>query len=138
MSITKKTVSASAHLPYGAYKRALELATAYEGTIGRTADNFFTVTFAKAKTAKEFAEKWTADYAEAHAAYVPKPTEPKAPKSPKTPKVTVGKGNSWKKKIDKFAGKGASANSKVSHILKDLGFTGTYGSPEWDYWMSIR
>lgn len=92
MNLNKKTVTASAHLPYSAYKRAIELATELEGKIGRTDENRFTATFAKAKTAKEFADKWTADYTAAHAAYTPKTQEPKAPKSKPTSSSKKGKG----------------------------------------------
>ena len=122
MNISKSTVTASAHLPYGAYKRALELAQAYEGKIGRTAENHFTVTFDKVKTAKTFKSEWTADYTQAHKAYTPKPTEPKAPKSTKKSKVTVGKGNTKKMTLDEFI----KANPLCTREdAKAHGFTGT-------------
>ena len=103
MNISKSTVTASAHLPYGAYKRAEELALAYEGKIGRTAENHFTATFDKVKTAKKFKSEWEADYAKAHAAYTPKPTEPKALKSTKKSKPSSSKkGNAKKMTLDEF------------------------------------
>ena len=122
MNISKSTVTASAHLPYGAYKHAVELATAYEGKIGRTADNLFTATFGKAKTAKEFAKVWTADYAEAHAAYTPKPTEPKAPKTPKKSKPTSSSKKANKMTLDEFI----KANPLCTREqAKAYGFKGT-------------
>jgi hypothetical protein len=71
MNISKSTVTASAFLVGNAYKHAVKLATAYEGKIGRTADNRFTVTFDEVKTAKKFKSEWTKDYKVAHASYVP-------------------------------------------------------------------
>lgn len=123
MNITKSTVTASAFLPRGAYKRADELARAYEGEIGRTADNHFTVTFKKVKTAKQFKSEWEADYATAHAAYTPKPTEPKAPKSTKKSKKPSSSkkgnakltGNDWVK-----ANPSCTREEAAAHGLKGI------------------
>lgn len=127
INTNKRTATATAHLPYAAYKHACELATALEGTIGRTDDNLFTATFAKAKTAKEFAEKWTADYAEAHKAYTSthtnaqKPSASKGNKTSSSKKNTKsGKGNTFN--FNKVKGKTNSEKNKALHkMLVDMG-----------------
>ena len=72
MNIRKSTVTASAFLPGAAYDRAVILAEAYGGKIGKTANNRFTATFDNSEIAKEFKSEWTKGYKKAHAAYVPK------------------------------------------------------------------
>ena len=131
MNTTKKTVSASAHLPYSAYKHAVELATALKGEIGRTDDNRFTVTFEKVKTAKEFAEKWTADYTEAHNAYVPKSASKPATaqkgkkadtKKSKPSSSKKGKGKSNTFDFDSVKGNTKKEKNKALHaMLVDMG-----------------
>ena len=119
INTNKKTATATAHLPYAAYKHACELATALEGTIGRTDDNLFTATFAKAKIAKEFAEKWTADYAEAHAAYASAHTDAQKTSSSKK-NTKSGKGNTFN--FNKVKGKTNSEKNKALHkMLVDMG-----------------
>ena len=137
MNISKSTVTASAYLVGNAYKSAVALAITYEGKIGRTDDNRFTVTFDKVKIAKKFKSEWESDYAKAHAAYTPKPTEPKAPKTPKTPKVTVGKGNAkMMSELNKLAGAGKSANKQAAAIIRKYGLEPN--GEVWEAWQNIR
>ena len=58
---TKNTVSAT-FLPYTSYKRAIELADALKGKIGKTADGTFKATFNSVKTAEKFVATWTEEY----------------------------------------------------------------------------
>ena len=63
ITITCKNATVSAtYLPYSAYKRALELATAHKGEIGKTAEGNFKATFSSAKVAEKFKSEWTAEY----------------------------------------------------------------------------
>ena len=63
INITRKNATVSAtYLPYSAYKRALELATAHKGEIGKTAEGNFKATFTSAKIAQKFIAEWTAEY----------------------------------------------------------------------------
>ena len=63
INITRKNATVSAtYLPYSAYKRALELATAHKGEIGKTAEGNFKATFSSAKVAEKFKSEWTAEY----------------------------------------------------------------------------
>lgn len=89
----KKTATAT-FLPYAAYKRAEALALAMGGQIGKTDKGFFKADFSNAKIAKDFVTKWTAEYAEAHAAYEPKPATAPAPKAAPAKKPSNGKGKS--------------------------------------------
>ena len=87
ITITRKanTVHAT-YLPYAAYKRALELATAHKGEIGKTAEGNFKATFKNAKIAEKFTTEWNAEYEANRKA---EPTT--APK--RTPAPTKGKAN---------------------------------------------
>jgi hypothetical protein len=87
ITITRKanTVHAT-YLPYAAYKRALELATAHKGEIGKTAEGNFKATFKNAKIAEKFVTEWNAEYEANRKA---EPTT--APK--RTPASTKGKAN---------------------------------------------
>lgn len=87
ITITRKanTVHAT-YLPYAAYKRALELATAHKGEIGKTAEGNFKATFKNAKIAEKFVTEWNAEYEANRKA---EPTT--APK--RTPAPTKGKAN---------------------------------------------
>jgi hypothetical protein len=87
ITITRKanTVHAT-YLPYAAYKRALELATAHKGEIGKTAEGNFKATFKNAKIAEKFVTEWNAEYEANRKA---EPTT--APKH--TPAPTKGKVN---------------------------------------------
>ena len=113
--INKKDAIASTHLPYGAYKHAVALAEAQKATIGRTAENYFRATFAKAKDAKEFKAQFEADYATAHAAYTPKHTEPKAPKTTSKSKPSSSKKTT--KKATTSSTKKGKGNSKLTGKL---------------------
>lgn len=63
INITRKNATVSAtYLPYSAYKRALELATAHKGEIGKTDEGNFKATFTSAKVAQKFIDEWTAEY----------------------------------------------------------------------------
>lgn len=63
ITITRKNATVSAtYLPYSAYKRALELATAHKGEIGKTAEGNFKATFSSAKVAEKFCTEWRAEY----------------------------------------------------------------------------
>ena len=94
----KKTATAT-FLPYAAYKRAEALALSMGGQIGKTDKGFFKADFSSAKIAKDFVTKWTAEYAAAHDAYVPKSAPASEPtpapaKETKKSKPANGKGNS--------------------------------------------
>lgn len=98
MNRTKNTVKASAHLPGGAYKCALALVSAYDGEIVKSADNLFRAKFTDTETAEKFKNEWTASYAAAHAAYVPK--SKRTPKKSKSKPFNFSqiKGNTTKEK----------------------------------------
>ena len=100
ISRSKNSVSATAHLPYGAYKHACELATAYKGTIGRTANGFFKADFDTVETADKFVRTWRTDYAAAHAAYTPKEKTEKSTKKSKP--SSTKKGDTKKMTLDDF------------------------------------
>lgn len=100
MNRTKNTVKASAHLPGGAYKCALALVSAYDGEIVKSADNLFRAKFTDTETAEKFKNEWTASYAAAHAAYVPK-----SKRTPKKPNNSKSKPSSSKKGTPKLSGK---------------------------------
>lgn len=118
---TKNSVSATAHLPYAAYKHACELATASKGTIGRTTNGFFKADFDTVETADKFVRTWRADYAEAHAAYTPKEkTDKKADK--KTKPSSTKKGNAKKMTLDDFIINNPSCTREEA---KAYGFKGT-------------
>ena len=124
MKQSKKTVSAT-FLPYKAYKHAHELATAYDGTIDKTADGFFKATFKSAKIAEQFLTDWTTAYnanrkVEADTpAPASKPAQkPKASKGNKassTKKTTKGKGNSFN--FEKVKGKTNKEKNKALHAM---------------------
>lgn len=127
------TVTADAFLPGRAYKEALSIAKKLGGEIGTTADNRFKVNFVDRKTADKFVKSFNKSY--------------EANKKPETPAPKKGRGDttptpaptpSYKKLIAPYKGKGSGANSEVSHLLRAHGFTGTWGSEEWAYWMSVR
>lgn len=99
---SKNSVSATAHLPYGAYKHACELATAHKGTIGRNANGFFKADFDTVETADKFVRTWRADYAEAHAAYTPKEKTDKKADTKKSKPSSTKKGNAKKMSLDDF------------------------------------
>ena len=84
---TANTLNASARIPYGAYKALVQLAKDHNGEIDKNPKGFLRVTFEDIETAKNVANRFRADYAEAHAAYVPKSErEPVTNKAPKTTK----------------------------------------------------
>lgn len=91
---TQNTLTATAYLPYGAYKALVQLAQDHNAEIGKTSQGFLTVTFDSVETADNVAKKFRADYAEAHAVYVsahasePAPT----PKQEAKPQKPQGKG----------------------------------------------
>lgn len=96
-ALTRKANTVNApYLPYAAYKRALELATAHKGEIGKTAEGNFKATFNSVETAKKFVAEWTAEY-EANRKVEPTvtPTPKSTPKAQKTssskPTATKGK-----------------------------------------------
>lgn len=96
----KKSVFATARMPYGAYNALKQLALDHNGKIGETAEGFFKADFDSAKTAKEIKTHFDASYAEAHAAYVskserePKKDTTKKSKPSSSKKTTKqGKGN---------------------------------------------
>jgi hypothetical protein len=104
ITITRtKNIANATYLPYAAYKRALELATAHKGEIGKTAEGNFQATFSSAKVAEKFVAEWTAEYeanrkVEPTVAPTPKST-PKAQKTPSSkPTATKGKTPSSTKK----------------------------------------
>ena len=66
----KNIVSASARMPYGAYKHAVSMATDLNAEIGKTDKGFFKATFDSVEKATDFTKKFRADYTEAHKAYV--------------------------------------------------------------------
>lgn len=97
ITITRtKNIANATYLPYPAYKRALELATAHKGEIGKTAEGNFKATFSSAKVAEKFVAEWTADYeanrkVEPTVAPTPKST-PKSTQKSTTSKPTATKG----------------------------------------------
>jgi hypothetical protein len=138
---TQNTLTATAYLPYGAYKALAQLAKDHNTEIAKTAEGFATVTFSSAKTAESVAKKFRADYAEAHAAYVSAHTSEPAPAPKQEAKphkpTTNGKGNAKVlKKLDKLAGKGKSANKQAAAVIREFGIEPN--GAEWDYWKSIR
>jgi len=162
---TQNTLTATAYLPYGAYKALVQLAQDHNTEIAKTAEGFVAVTFDSVKTAESVAKKFRADYAEAHAAYVPKSERAEAYDPAReyedlmdgkeytiqgtangdgcvlmpvnAPKRTNGKGNAkLLKKLDKLAGKGKSANKQAAAIIREFGIEPN--GAEWDYWKSIR
>lgn len=89
ITITRtKNIANATYLPYPAYKRALELATAHKGEIGKTAEGNFKATFNSVETAKKFVAKWTADY---EANRKVEPTVAPTPKSTPTKKSSTSK-----------------------------------------------
>ena len=135
------TITQSAHMPHSAYKALAQLGIDHNADIAKNPKGFLILTFDSVETAENVANRFRADYAAAHKAYVPKSEREPAQQteSAKNPKSQNGKGDAkWQKVVRKYAGKGKSANSAVSKALKELGFSGAYGTPEWDFWMSIR
>ena len=118
MNQSKKTVSAT-FLPYKAYKHACELATAYDGTIGKTADGFFKADFNSAKIAKQFLTDWETAYNANRKVEADTPAQkPKASKGNKassTKKTTKGKGNSFN--FEKVKGKTNKEKNKALHAM---------------------
>ena len=115
---TKNSVSATAHLPYAAYKHACELATASKGTIGRTTNGFFKADFDTVETADKFVRTWRADYAEAHAAYTPKEkTDKKADKKTKPSSTKKGKGKDNSFDFDSVKGNTKKEKNKALHAM---------------------
>ena len=106
---SKKSVFASAHMPYGAYKALCTLTKDHNGKIGETPEGFFKATFDSVATAKNIKNRFDADYAEAHAAYAPKPAPVK--KAPKTAK----KGNAFD--FGKVKGKTNKEKNKALHAI---------------------
>lgn len=137
---TKNTISATAHLPYGAYKALVQLAQDHNAEIGKTSKGFLTVTFDEVKTAENVVTRFRADYAEAHKAYMSAKASEPAPVSEqeaKPHKPANGKGNAKVlKKLDKLAGKGKSANKQAAAVIREFGIEPN--GAEWDYWKSIR
>jgi hypothetical protein len=91
-TITRKNATVHAtYLPYPAYKRALELASAHKGKIGTTAEGLFKATFNSVEIAKKFVAEWTADYnANRKVEVAPTPTQkPKASKGKATDNKVV-------------------------------------------------
>lgn len=119
---TKNTVSASAHMPYGAYKHALGMATDRKAEIGKTEEGFFKATFSSAKVATDFVKKFNADYTEAHNAYVtahadaPKATSARKPKAD-TPKKAKGNGIDF----NAFKGTKSEKNRALHAMLVSMG-----------------
>lgn len=89
--LTRKNATVSAtYLPYSAYKRANELATAHKGEIGTTAEGNFKATFNSVKTAEKFVKEWTAEYnANRKPIDAPKPVTAPTPAKGKSNLVTV-------------------------------------------------
>jgi hypothetical protein len=89
--LTRKNATVSAtYLPYSAYKRANELATAHKGEIGTTAEGNFKATFNSVKTAEKFVKEWTAEYnANRKPIDAPKPVTVPTPAKGKSNLVTV-------------------------------------------------
>ena len=121
---SKKSVLATAHMPYGAYKALKQLALDHNGKIVETTEGFFKADFDTVATAKAIKTRFDADYATAHAAYVPKPTEPKAPKTTKKSKSSSSKkgkgnakltGNDWVK-----ANPSCTREEAAAHGLKGI------------------
>lgn len=145
MNQNKKTASAT-FLPYAAYKRAEALALDMGGQIGKTDKGFFKADFSSAKIAKDFVTKWTAEYAAAHDAYVPKsapvsepapaPAKETKPTKPANGKGTVKVSKAVKDALAPYAGKGKSANKEVASVLRGMNIVPN--GAEWDYWASIR
>lgn len=96
ITITRtKNIANATYLPYPAYKRALELATAHKGEIGKTAEGNFKATFSSAKVAEKFVAEWTADY---EANRKVEPTVAPTPKSTPAKKSTTSKPTATKGK----------------------------------------
>lgn len=135
---SKKSVSATAYLPHGAYKHACELALAQNGIIGKTANGFFKADFDTVETADKFVRTWRADYATAHAAYTPKEksTKKSKPSSTKKGKGAIKVSKAVEKALAPYAGKGKSANHEVADVLRGMGIVPN--GTEWDYWKTIR
>ena len=109
ITITRKANTVYApYLPYAAYKRAIELATALKGKIGKTADGNFMATFDSVKTAEKFKTEWTAEY-EANRKVEPIPAPAQKPKASKGDKPFV---------FDKI--KGATNSDKNKALHKEL------------------
>lgn len=123
--ITRKSnvITATCHLPYGAYRALRQLALDHNAEIGETADRKLRLVFDEVETATAVADKFRTMYAEAHAAYVPKSErapEPAPAQEPKAPKPT-GKGNA-KMTLNDFV----IANPSCSKAdAKAYGFKGT-------------
>lgn len=108
ITITRtKNIANATYLPYPAYKRALELATAHKGEIGKTAEGNFKATFNSVEDAKKFVAEWTADY-EANRKVEPTvaPTPKSTPKSTPTKKTPSSKPTSAKGKTAPRKAKG--------------------------------
>ena len=119
---SKNTISATAHLPYGAYKALVQLATDHGAEIGKTVKGFLTVTFDEVKTAENVATRFRADYAEAHKAYVnAHTTEPAQEAKPQ--KSNGGKGKSKSFDFNSVKGNTNKEKNKALHaILVSMGY----------------
>ena len=132
------TVTANTFLVGQMRASAIALCAKYEGkseivTVKNKPRYRFT--FIDKSHATKFVDEFNKGYNKATASK-PAPAPEKKPTPKKKP--TAPKLEPWQIEIRKYAGKGKSANGEVSAVLKAMGFTGTYGSREWDYWTSIR
>lgn len=135
MNRTKTTVTANKWLVGTAYATATTLATAHQGTIGKTAENRFTAEFPTAKSAQAFVTEWEKGYqANTKTAEPPKPAT--AGKG-----ARKGKGNGKAVDFSKVKGTTKSDRNKAAHALI-VGMGIESGSAEynalWKKWQSVR
>jgi hypothetical protein len=122
------TITQFERMPYGAYKALRTLAQDHNAEIVESENGFLTLTFDEVKIAENVAKKFRADYAQAHAAYVPKnerepePTQkPSASEKSKPSSSKKGKGSA-KMTLDEFI---TSKPSCTREEAKAYGFKGT-------------
>ena len=123
------TITQSAHMPHSAYKALAQLGIDHNADIAKNPKGFLILTFGSVETAENVANRFRADYAAAHKAYVPKSErEPaqqtKSAKNPKSKPSQKGKPSPSEKKmtLDEFI---KSKPSCTREEAKAYGFTGT-------------
>ena len=136
---SKNTITQCVRMPYGAYSALRTLAKDHNAEIVEAENGFLTLTFDEVKTAENVANRFRADYAEAHAAYTPKekPTKKTTkPSSTKKGKGDIKVSKAVKEALAPYAGKGKSENKAVAEVLRGMGIVPN--GTEWDYWKTIR
>ena len=112
---SKNTITQCTRMPYGAYNALRTLAKDHNAEIVEAENGFLTLTFDEVKTAENVANRFRADYAEAHAAYTPKEKPTKKTTKPSSTKKGKGKGNSFD--FDSVKGNTKKEKNKALHAM---------------------